>query len=176
MTCPVPNGLRSAITGASSHSLQGAPHGRRGNQQVHTRVCPGKASTDRQYLGVSQNEKLVSEKGRAWKTNSWYIIRNSAGLGDSTKSSLGRTQHYTARILPHVTHIPKELPSAQPWHVPDILITSSSMSPGVNIMFACDNGSNEEPIGSVTLGSRRFSMSLETNVAVILMVNGSVSR
>ena len=43
-------------------------------------------------------------------------------------------------------------------------------------MFACDNDSNEEPIGSVTLGSRRFSMSLEINVAAILMVNNSVSQ
>jgi len=56
--------------------------------------------------------------------------------------------------------------------------SSIVVTQGVNTMATCDNGSHElgEPIRSVTLGSRRFSISLEISVAEILVVTDSDSQ
>jgi len=37
-----------------------------------------------------------------------------------------------------------------------------------NAMFVCDNACGEDPIGSITFGSRRFNISLEISMAEIL--------
>ena len=50
------------------------------------------------------------------------------------------------------------------------------VSPYVNTICVCVNGCSEEPIVSVILGSRRFSISLEISVAEILIMIVSVSQ
>ena len=40
-----------------------------------------------------------------------------------------------------------------------------------NNMFSCDNGYIEYSVGFVTLGSRRFNISLAINVAEILIIS-----
>jgi len=43
-----------------------------------------------------------------------------------------------------------------------VLVPTGGMA---NAMFACDNERNEDPVGSVNFGSRRFNISLEINIA-----------
>ena len=45
-----------------------------------------------------------------------------------------------------------------------------------NTMFRCDNGYTKKSIGSITIGSRSFNISLESSVAEVLVVIDSVSQ
>ena len=58
----------------------------------------------------------------------------------------------------------------QSYHYTDIIpvLVKAPARGEANTMFAWDNGWSEVPVGSVIFGSRRFSISLEINMAEIL--------